>query len=72
MDRLLAWWRQIRGYEAPDPWDADAHIRAERVSQHARIDAATRVHIRDGISIRRERLFWQRHHDHDGGPPPHA
>lgn len=68
---LLAWWRQIRGYEAPDPWEADTHIRAERASQHARIDAATRIHIQDGIALRREREFWTKHGDHHGGQPHH-
>jgi len=67
MEWIVAWWRQIRGYEAPDPWEHDAHIRAERVGQHARIDAATRVHIRDGLALRRERSFWTRFGD---DPPP--
>lgn len=66
MSWLSAWWQQIRGHVPPDPWEHDQRIVAARAEQHQRIDKAQRLLSREGLALRRERRFWEKH----GGPSP--
>jgi hypothetical protein len=61
MNWLWAWWQSLRGYAPSDPWDADPRIQAARTDQHQRIDRATNLLAREGLALRRERKFWERH-----------
>lgn len=60
---LAAWWRQIIGPPASDPWHDDPRIRAERHGQHQRIDKVTGWVVRDEWN-RRLRDSWR---PHNGG-----
>ena len=65
MNWLSAWWQQIKGHAPPDPWETDHAILDARQDQHQRIDKATRLLAADGLALRKERQFWEKH----GGRP---
>lgn len=71
MSWLSVWWQQIRGHAPPDPWEHDREILNARKDQHRRIDKATVLLAQDGMALRRERQFWERHglpkKQHDDG-----
>lgn len=55
---LACWWRQIAGPTDSDPWEDDPIIRAERESQHDRINKANRGEYYDNWN-RRVRESWR-------------
>lgn len=65
MKWLSAWWQQIRGHDAGDPWNADPRILAERAAQHERSDSATKLLLRDHWN-ERTRENWRTDGHHAG------
>jgi hypothetical protein len=65
---IKAWWRSLTG-TAPraEPWEDDPQIRAERRSQHERINAVTRWELERQLRERRIQTteeVWRREHEH--------
>lgn len=81
MGRLMDLIDRLRHRPLPEPPPIDHHALREemaatdpdyariRQEQHDALQALTAKAIRDGIAIRRERLFWERH-SHPGGQSP--
>ena len=71
MTWFTAWWQQLRGHILPVPWEHDPEIVSARRDQHRRLNHAAALLARDGLAIRKERIFWQRWGDgskkHDDG-----
>lgn len=70
---------RLRRRLAPPPIDraalrdemtrTDPEFARVRQVQHDALQAITAKRMQDGLAIRRERQFWERHGTHQGGAP---
>lgn len=56
MHWLSAWWKQLVGPPAVDPWEDNPQIRAERAGQHDRITKAAEGSYYEQQRLRERRV----------------